>query len=231
MKKKLDEKEQKYLKGISKALYILSKIGKICAVIGMAFVVLFLIGFLFLFNKMEYKENTLFVNKEKIVTLKEDINGVDLEFYDKKYDVVKLNENDKLELIKFKKFLDNDGLKTICLYVEIGLVGACAILFVIRMILRKLELLFKNISTLNTPFKEENSLLLKNIITLIIIQMGISILFSIVLGFIWDYDINFGFKTTSIFELLVVFVLYYVCKYGCLLQKDSKLSIYENTNE
>lgn len=231
MKNMLDEKEQKYLKGISKALYVISKIVKVVITIGIgalgfAFLILFV-----LFSKFDYQEGILLFDKEKVVTLEESIEGVTLHFEDSKYELVKLNDQDKINLIPVKKFLDNNGLKTVFLYVEVAIFTYCVILVVLRMIFKRLELLFNNVNTLNSPFKDENTLLLNKVITLIIFNMVISIIGSFVLGLIWNFDINFKFNLTSIYDLLVIFVLYYICKYGCALQEKSKLSIYGKESE
>ncbi len=219
-----NEKDRKNLKGISKALYILSKIGKVFTIIAIPLVILSIVLILVISRKFDYKENTLFFNEEPLVSFKEDSEG--LTIVDKEGNRVnlKIEINDEANLIRIKKIIDETSKEKIVTFVCLALVSTIIVLVITWMLLRQYEKLFKNISDFDTPFKDENVLLLRNICQLLIIEVVVSIIISFVLQLLF-FNIDLHFNTINIFKILVAFIIYYIFKYGTMLQKKSKLTI------
>ena len=227
----LEEKDAKRLKGVSKVIEVLAKIAKVLMIIAIPFIVIGMILILFVMKKFDYQENTLFFDKEPIATLNEDINGITINYNEKNEEksfYVDLTKDfaDAVSIITFKKFLDNNSFSKITLYIEIACVFAIAIIVVSMLSLSHVTKLFKNIRTLDTPFTEENTLHLKSIATLLIINVAISLVVSIVLALIMDTDYDFTISSYGLIEILVTISMYYIFKYGCNLQEKSKLKIY-----
>lgn len=236
MKESQDVKDKKYLKGISKTIYILAKIGKTLTIIAIPCIIIAMITIFIVMNKFEYQENTILFDNERVATLKEDIGGINIEFNEKAntkniyLDITK-NFSDTISVISLKKFLDNNSQNAIIAYIEITLLMAGVFVVLVMLTLQHVEKLFRNIYTLKTPFMEENTLHLKNIGILMMISVGIEIVTGIILSLIIDNDLGFTLNAYSVIEILIVFSMYYIFKYGCKLQEKSTMVIYSDNNE
>ena len=227
---KLNENDKKYLKGVSKALYILSNIGKVLLTIAIPFIVLAMVLLFVVFNKFDYRDNTIYFDNERIVSIEESIDGVTFYNESKVDNIVKFEDDDKFAALKIKNFLDNNGTGKILWFIEIALLFGTGMIVVTRMILKKVACFFKNIYKNNTPFTEENTNYLKSISILMMVNIGINILGNIILGLIINYDTEVIFGVGSIYETLIVIVMYYIFKYGTMLQEKSKETIYDEGN-
>lgn len=228
---KLNEKEKKYLKGVSKALGILSKIGKVLLTIAIPFMVLAMLVLFVVFNKFDYRDNTIYFDNEKVVTIEKSDDGMN--FYDNgKLDkIIKFDSEDKYEVLKIKDFLDNNGKEKILWFIEIALLLGTSLVFVTRMILGKAACFFKNISENTTPFTEENTNYLKSISILMLVNIITSFVGNFILELMVNLDSEVIFGIGSIYETLIIFVMYYVFRYGTMLQERSKQNIYGDVNE
>ena len=228
---KLNEKEKKYLKGVSKALGILSKIGKVLLTIAIPFMVLAMLVLFVVFNKFDYRDNTIYFDNEKVVTIEKSDDGMN--FYDNgKLDkIIKFDSEDKYEVLKIKDFLDNNGKEKFLWFIEIALLLGTSLVFVTRMILGKAACFFKNISENTTPFTEENTNYLKSISILMLVNIITSFVGNFILELMVNLDSEVIFGIGSIYETLIIFVMYYVFRYGTMLQERSKQNIYGDVNE
>jgi len=225
-----NEKDEKNLKGLSKAIYILAKIGKIMVTIAIPFMVVAMILMGIVMEKIEYRENTIYFDNEKVVTLNETINGIEFDFnndFNGKgiLSITTQGMDDISEGLEIKKFLDNNKIGKITLFIELSFAFVIVTLVVSRMILAHLEKLFKNIYE-KSPFTDENTKHIYMIARLMLLNICISIIMSIVLGLITKNEIKFNIGSYTVMETLILFSVYYIFKYGTNLQSKSKQEIY-----
>lgn len=222
MEGKLNERDHKILKGISKFLQIITIIGKVCMYIAIPCVILAMcIAPVVIKNieayetsiKFEYKDNKLVVEKEengKIVA---------------KYNDKEVDKNDQTALQNIYEhkniFIDYSNAQLIG-YTEAFLLIGTTCLFITLFLLRHFSKLFKNIYEDDTPFTTENvehlSVIGKLMIALVIIPMLGTVLFELIA----DIDISWNFGLFSITEILFIILLSKIFKYGYELENNKK---------
>ena len=220
----LEKKKQSKVKVLSKILYIVAKIGKIFSYIAIPFIVLAMVIVPILFDNLEFKGNQIKVkDTNKTVSLIEkdgklviDVNG------SKVAEISNLKEVDKV------KGIFNDNLKTSVLVCsEITLVFELALIVLAILMLRHVEKLFKNINKESTPFTMNNVNHIRKIAIISIISIILPIILDVIINVILKGNFNAKMTSTSIFEILCLFVLTYIFEYGYKLQQKSKLTMYD----
>ena len=227
---KLKKEKQNKMKGLSKAIYIISRIAKICTIIGIICVSLLLVISPVLLNNIEVSENKLIVfnqelnyeiNDEKTEIIISKNNNFTQKILIDDSDVINQLENvfekySKLTIIIFSEFI------IICLILSI---------YLITLVLNKLEKLFINIHDGDTPFTLENCEYIKKIA----LYLSIAIIFPFISGCIFKLithltlDISFGL--TDVIYILIIISLAYIFEYGYEIQLDSKGKMYGDENE
>ena len=233
MKEKLNEKEKKYLKRISKVLSVFAAIGKVLVTIAIPLTIISMIILFVVFNKFDYHNNTLYFDNNRVFTIEENNDGMTLVYDDETSELLKIDIEDQVTLLKVKNFMNNNGKDKILAYIEIYLLSVVATAVVSRMILDKVKRFFGNIHDGNTPFTEENTEFLRKIWVLRLVNLGISMVVSIVLQILISSDTSDLIEVNGIFEILTIIVIYYIFRYGTMLQSKSKMTIYgeEKGNE
>lgn len=220
------EKQQK-MKGLSKAIYIIARIGKIIVTISMPLIVLAMIITPILISKVNIANNQIVFNGlDDKITVVEENNNSKISLKVKFNDILVADETNPDSIIRIKDILENNNKATIIAYVEEGMASLfiCTILY--RMILKRLENLFVNIYNGDTPFTLENVKYIK--------QMAYFMIFSIILpnigGIAFERilrsDLDVGFELLDVAQILFLFSMAYIFEYGYELQKDSKGKIY-----
>ena len=233
MKEKLNEKEKKYLKRISKVLSVFAAIGKVLVTIAIPLTIISMIILFVVFNKFDYHNNTLYFDNNRVFTIEENNDGMTLVYDDETSELLKIDIEDQVTLLKVKNFMNNNGKDKILAYIEVFLLSTVITLIVSRMILDKVKRFFSNIHDGNTPFTEENTEFLRKIWVLRLVNLGISMVVSIVLQILISSDTSDLIEVNGIFEILTIIVIYYIFRYGTMLQSKSKMTIYgeEKGNE
>lgn len=220
----LEKNKQSKVKVLSKILYIVAKIGKIFSYVAIPFIVLAMVVVPLLLDNLEFKGNQIKVkNTNKSVSLIEkndkliiDVNGA------------KVAEISDLKDVKKVKGVFNDNLKTsILVCSEITLVFELALIVLTILMLRHVEKLFKNIYKESTPFTMDNINHIKKIAIIAIISIILPIILDIIINVVLKGNFNIKITSTSIFEILCLFVLTYIFEYGYKLQQNSKLTMYD----
>lgn len=233
MKEKLNEKEKKYLKRISKVLSVFAAIAKVLVTIAIPLTIISMIILFVVFNKFDYHNNTLYFDNNRVFTIEENNDGMTLVYDDETSELLKIDIEDQVTLLKVKNFMNNNVKDKILAYIEIYLLSVVATAVVSRMILDKVKRFFGNIHDGNTPFTEENTEFLRKIWVLRLVNLGISMVVSIILQILISSDTSELLEVNGIFEILTIIVIYYVFRYGTMLQSKSKMTIYgeEKGNE
>lgn len=220
----LEKEKQSKVKVLSKILYIVAKIGKILSYIAIPFMILAMVIVPILLDNIEFKGNKLKVkNTNQTVSLIEkndkliiDVNG------SKVVEITNLDDVDKV------KGVFNDNLKTsILVYSEITLVFELVLIILVILMLRHVEKLFKNINKESTPFTMDNVNHIKKIAIIAIVSIILPIILDIIINVILKGNFNINITSTSLFEILCLFILSYIFEYGYKLQQNSKLTMYD----
>ena len=231
---KFKEEKQKKVKGISKAIYILARIGKIIVTIAIPFIVLLLIVTPIFINNIEIKDNTITFKGTRIddkITIKEEKanNGITLKL--KVNDILVADEKDQDMILKMKNILENNSKAQIISFLEIGYGCLIICLVLYRMILNRLEKLFININKGDTPFTLENVKYIKQMAKLMIIVVALPTFGGIIFEKIIDTDLDVGFELFDIVQILFLFGIAYIFEYGHELQLDSNGKMYSHEEE
>jgi len=225
---KLNEEKQRKMKYLSKAIAILAKISKILVTIAIPLIIITMIITPFFIRNINLKDNVLTFNgsNDKLVIIEEE-GKVTLKLNDKTI----ANEKNEDNIIRFKDILENNSKFKIIGFLETGFVVLTISLFLLRLALRHLEMLFNNINQGKTPFTLENVSHIKKIAWLLIIFIILPNISGVIFEFILTVDLNIGFEVINLMEILFLFSIAYIFEYGYEIQLDSKGEMYGGYHE
>ena len=227
----LKKEEQKKMKGLSKAIYMIARIGKIMVTIAIPILILCMIFLPYLISKTEVKDNEIIFNgsNDKITIVEKNRNnGVFLEL---KYNDVLVADVTDENVTMIKNIFENNSKAMIITCVEISFSILIICVVFMRLMLKHLEHLFINIHRGDTPFTLENVHHLKQIAYLMIGTIILPNLFGILFEFLIKTDLGIGFELFDVIEILFLFSLSYIFEYGRLLGMETKGQIYGEVNE
>ena len=226
---KFKKDEQKKMKGISKLIYILARIGKSIGIVGLvisAIVSIILIGGTSTY-KINKDNSTISVYGQKINYEIED-GKITLDD-GKSKDVVSRNlTTEEVDTINKAIDLPKGVIITVSVLFSISLVLS---LIVIIKLNEYLEKLFKNIHDNDTPFNMDNVFYMKKIALYILFYVLCSDVFGGIASGISTLDFGIDIEIQNYIIAAVVLALSYVFKYGYEIQLDSKGKIYGDINE
>lgn len=231
---KFKEEKQRKIKGISKAIYILARIGKIMVTIAIPTIAFLVIVTPIFINNIELKDNTIVFKGARIdnkITITEEKieDGIAIKL--KVNNVLVADAKDQDTILQMKNVLENNSKGSIIAYFELGYLCLIVCLVLYRMTLKRLEKLFININEGDTPFTLENVKYIKEMAKLMIVALvlptGGGIVFERILG----ADLDVGFELFDIVQILFLFGIAYIFEYGYELQLDSKGKMYGDENE
>ena len=204
---KFKEEKQKRIKGISKAIYIIARIGKIALAIAIPLIAILLIVTPIFISNIELKED-----------------GVNLQL--KANGMLIADTKSQDAILQIKNVLQNNSKGQIIAFLELGFACLLICLVLYRMTLSRLEKLFININQGDTPFTLENVRYIKEMAKLMIIALvlpnGGGIVFEKILG----ANLDVGFELFDVVQILFLFGISYIFEYGYELQQDTKAKMY-----
>ena len=209
MEKEFKEKDEKNLKGISKALYIIAKICKVFTIIGVVGMGILMLTIPVLINKIEIKDNVIkFDGVEETLKLED----------------LKVENDEAKEIIsKIENYFDKYSKGTITVFIEAAILFAVASMIIYAFVFRYLEKVFKNINTEDTPFTFTNADYLRKTAWLLVTIIGLGIVSGMTIELMFNTDISTGINLPSVFEALFIFAMAYVFKYGAANNETKKL--------
>lgn len=225
---KLKKEQQKKMKGLSKAIAIIAKIGRICTTIAIPVIVLIILFAPYVINNIDVQDDSI---------IWKGINDkVELKFENSqmvfKYDgkVIDTEEEDKL-IAEYKEILENKSKTVIIGYIEVGFLIVLADLIIMFFILKYLESLFNNINQGDTPFTLENVGFIKKMTCLMIVTIILSMIGGGVFENLSESSVNISIEMFDVVEILFLFSIAYIFQYGYEIQQDSKGKMYGDENE
>lgn len=220
---KFKKEQQNKMKGLSKAIAIIAKIGRIVTIVCIPIIVVSMIILAILMKNVEVADNEIKYNgNNEVIKITEEDDRVSLKVNNKL--IADINNQD--EIVKIKDILLNNSKYVVLFYVETGLVFLIICLVLIGMMLKALENLFNNINKGDTPFTLENVGYIKKMsyimIAITVLPYVVGMLFEIIL----KVDLNVDFELFSLLEVLFLFSIAYIFQYGYEIQLDSKGKMY-----
>lgn len=225
---KLKNDEQKKMKGLSKAITVMARIGRIALMIALPVIIIVMIATPFFLSKIDVKDDELVWTGHESFSLKEENDKITLKYKD---EVIVADASIDDVSIRYIDVLKDNPKYLIIGYIEVGfLVLGVTIVLMIQMFIC-LEKLFNNINQGDTPFTLENSNYLSRMAWLMIIVTILpNICGAIFSGFITG-DIGVEFEMFDLVQILFLFSMVYIFKYGYQLQLDTKAMMYGEENE
>lgn len=218
---KLKEEDQKKVKGLSKAIYIIARISKVLLVISLVgLVVLDVFANIALAN-LSVKDDEIKIHNASIVLSEED-KGVTLKLFD---------ESASMENYYFykeaKDFIMKNNKATIIVFVNFSIVSLMFIISLLYVVLKHLDKLFTNIYNGDTPFTLDNVNHIKTMAKFMIANIIASNVLGVFAEFMVGVDLNIEFEMFDLIEILFLFSLAYIFEYGYYIQKESNSTIYK----
>ena len=222
---KFKQEEQKKMKGISKAIYILARILKIISVGMIVLLTLITIFLMFMLANcnIDSENKTIKVfDLEK----KYDINNNNITIYEENNEDIVIDYGE----LDINMFLEESKLYqiTICLSCFITMI---VFMFIMMKAMTYLEKLFININKEDTPFSHINIIYIKKLAIYMTLSIIIPSILSLFICIITNGIVDYSIGSTDIVTILVLFSLYYIFKYGYEIQLDSNGKIYGIENE
>lgn len=225
---KFKKEQQKKMKGLSKAIAVMAKIGRIACIVSIPVLAVSMVIIGIFAAKTDIRDNKFIFNGTEIISVTDEGGKISI----KAADSVITETVENSELAEFKELLQNNSKTAIIAYIETGFVFLIICLVLTVIMLKALEDLFNNIYGGDTPFTLENVGYIKKIAYLLIavtvLPGGVGFIFEEIL----QTDLNLGgFGLFSLVEILFLFSIAYIFQYGYEIQLDSKGKMYGDENE
>jgi len=223
---KFKEDKQKKMKGLSKAISIICKIGKVALIVGVVAIILAvftvpIVGFnikstnpgeVKVFNRVVKYDRT---DKDKIViTYKKDKSTI-------------TDTEEVMAINKVFDYIEDNNLTKVVIFSDLALVCLIVTLVLAYKTLDHLDKLFTNIHSGDTPFTMDNVMHIKKMAWLAIWLIIFPTLTGIFAELIMGLDLDIGFEGISLLTILLLFSLSYIFEYGYQIQLDSKGVMYD----
>lgn len=224
---KFKKEKQNKMKGLSKAIYIIARIGKVAATIAIPVIIIVMIILPYLINSVNIVDNKIvFNNKQSGIRVEEENANNKIVLKAKLGNTLIADTSNQDSIVILKEVLENNSKGMIIGYTETGLVFLIITLILVRIILRHLEELFVNIYNGDTPFTLENVKHIKKMAFLMIATIILPNISGGMFELILKTDLNVGFELFDVVEILFLFSMGYIFEYGYELQLDSKGKMY-----
>lgn len=230
---KFKENEQKKVKGLSKAISIIAKIGRICCYVAIPFIIIAMVIVPMIIKNINVVDDKIVFTGpvDSSITLEESENDEGSIVIVKHNGKTIVEEKNQYSIMTIKSVLEKANKGKIISMAETALVFLIVELVLITIILLYLEKLFKNINSGDTPFTMDNVAYIKKMAYMMIAVILLPTVSGLFSQLISGLDLNIDFNTFSIIEILFLFSLAYIFEYGYLIQLDSKGKMYGDVNE
>jgi len=219
---KFKKEQQAKMKGLSKAISVIAKIGRIITLICIPIVIISMILFGFVISKIDIVDNEITFTGNDTISLVEENNQIFL----KVHDTILAETIEQEEVLKIKQVFIENSKFTVLGYVETGFVFLIVCLIFIHIMLKSLENLFMNIHNGDTPFTLENVEYIRKIAYLMIAVTILPTIGGVIFEFLFQMDLDVGFEMFSLVEILFLFSIAFIFQYGYEIQLDSKGKMY-----
>lgn len=223
---KFQKNEQKKMKCISKIIKIISKICKIASMIALPVLILLVFASPWFLSNIDVNDNEIVWNGNEKISIKKEKDKLTLLYKDNIYlaDV-------KEQVIDYYLDYYAENKTLVIVYVEVAFITLTVLLVLVIKIFSYLEKLFGNMYEGQTPFTLENVSLIRKIAYLMIASSILPSLIGSFFELVTRTDFGVEWELFDLVEILFLFSMVYIFKYGYELQLDSKATMYEDINE
>ncbi len=214
----LKKEQQSKMKGISKFISLVAKIVRIICLICLPVIIISMLFFPYLINKIDVKDNEISIKGNANISLVENqdkivlkINGITL-----------FDESKELINNHIINVLNNNSKTLIIGYIEVAFLTLLITVYLISLILKHLNNLFKNLYLGETPFTLENVNHIKKMAWLMIVAIILPTIGGMIFNNLLTAETNIDFELFDIVEILFLFSLSYVFEYGRLIEIENK---------
>lgn len=213
---KFKKEQQRKMKGISRAIYIITNIVKFIVLIPTVCLILCCLLFPFISITFDISINQFkILNQEFNYSINDNVITMGEESY---YVESKTN---------LKEFIENHDRIFFIVSIEYILICMTILSILIVLALHYLYKLYKNFYNYNTPFTIDNEKLVYRICLFVVLEMVLQKVTSLIYSVIASLDLAIDISVKDILVILIGFSMIYIFKYGRLLQADSKARIYD----
>lgn len=214
----LKKEQQSKMKGISKFISLVAKIVRIICLVCLPVIIISMLFFPYLINKIDIKDNEISIKGNDNISLVEEqdkivlkINGITL-----------FDESKELINNHIINVLNNNSKTLMIGYIEVAFLTLLITVYLISLILKHLNNLFKNLYLGETPFTLENVNHIKKMAWLMIVAIILPTIGGMIFNNLLTAETNIDFELFDIVEILFLFSLSYVFEYGRLIEIENK---------
>lgn len=224
---KFKKEQQKKMKGLSKAIAVIAKIGQIACIISIPLLIISMVVLGIVANKTDITDGKIIFNDSVIISITASGNKISLTAADST--ITEPIKDSKISV--FMELLQNNSKLAVIGYIETGFAFliVCVVLAIIM--LKALENLFNNINQGDTPFTLENVGYIEKTAYLMIAMTVLPSIMGAIFESIMKTDLNMGFSMFSLVEILFLFSIAYIFRYGYEIQLDSNGKMYSEEGE
>lgn len=225
---KFKKEKQNRVKGLSKAIYIIARIGKILSVVGIVCTIATMIAIPFISSNVKVKDNEIELYGEKV---RYEYQDDDLIFKYNNQEKIVEREEDKLAIKETLNKIENENMPLLVGFIETAFTFLIVTLVLFIIILEHLEKLFINIHNGETPFTIENVKHIKKMAMFMILVIIIPNIAGVIAEKIIGENLGIEFELFDLIYILFLFSMSYIFEYGYEIQLDSKGKMYGDENE
>lgn len=223
----LKKEEQHKMKLLSKFIMVFAKIGRILCLIAIPFILISMILFPYIMNKIEVKDNEISIVGSDVLSLAQEGDKIVLKVDDH---VVADASKDFVHL-QIIEVLNNNSKGLIVAYIEVAFLTLLVTVYLVSLVFKHLGRLFTNFNEGDTPFTLENVMHIKKMAWLMIIVIILPNIGGVIFNLLLTTNINIDFELFDIVEILFLFSLAYIFEYGRLMELGSNSRMYGDNNE
>lgn len=216
------DKQQK-MKKISKAIFMLSKFGKILICGAIIAVIITMITTLVIANNTKLEKNEIIIFDERIFYQLEE-KKIALSYNDKSISI----EDPNHEMIrKIFEVTKNHTILSLTALIEVAFMFLILYLVFLFYTFKNLEKLFQNIYQGDTPFTLENVHFIKKVAYFMLAAILIPTFGGFLMEWITSIDLEVEFELSQFIYILFLFGMSYIFEYGSAIQRESNFRIYD----
>lgn len=225
---KFKKEKQNKVKGLSKAIYIIARIGKILSIVGIICTIATMIAIPFISSNVKVKDNEIELYGEKVSYEYQDD---DLIFKYNNQEKRVEREEEKFAIRETLNKIENGNMPLLVGFIETAFAFLIVTLVLFIIILKHLEKLFINIHNGETPFTIENVKHIKKMAMFMILVIIIPNIAGVIAEKIIGENLGIEFELFDFIYILFLFTMSYIFEYGYEIQLDSKGKMYGDENE
>lgn len=225
---KFKKEKQNKVKGLSKAIYVIARIGRILSIVGIICTIATMIAIPFISSNVKVKDNEIELYGEKV---RYEYQDDDLIFKYNNQEKILEREEEKLAIKETLNKIENGNMLLLVGFIETAFTFLIVTLVLFIIILKHLEKLFINIHNGETPFTIENVKHIKKMAMFMILVIIIPNIAGVIAEKITGENLGIGFELFDLIYILLLFSMSYIFEYGYEIQLDSKGKMYGDENE